>query len=318
MKKLLVLIMALASAPAFAVSPVNKYIDTLQATGGTALTVPLVGSAVVSDSSTVTLTNKTISGSSNTLSNISTGSLASGFTLPVGNGGTGAVTLTSNGVLFGAGTSSISATSAGLQFQVLQAGSGGTPQFGALALSQSAAVTGQLGVANGGTGAATLTAHGVIVGEGTSALVAVTGSIAGQVLTWNSSGDPSFQAVPSAVPSLNGSAGSPQTISAAGGISLSNISYSNVVFIVGTGAGTTTVTATPSITACTAAGQELRVLSESATNLVKLQNQADLAGSQLLLNGPWVSGMNNSSPYTLTLLCDGAGTPDWVEMNRNN
>lgn len=51
-----------------------------------------------------------------------------------------------------------------------------------------------LTVANGGTGNATLTAHGVLIGEGTSA-VAVTGAgTSGQVLTSNgASADPTFQ-----------------------------------------------------------------------------------------------------------------------------
>lgn len=75
-------------------------------------------------------------------------------TLPVGNGGTGATTLTSNGVLLGNGTSAVSATSAGSAYQVLRVGSGGgAPAFGSIALGESAAVSGQLGIANGGTGA---------------------------------------------------------------------------------------------------------------------------------------------------------------------
>lgn len=52
-----------------------------------------------------------------------------------------------------------------------------------------------LPVARGGTGAATLTAHAVLIGNGTSAVSAVAPSVAGQVLGDNGSGvDPSFQA----------------------------------------------------------------------------------------------------------------------------
>ena len=48
----------------------------------------------------------------------------------------------------------------------------------------------------GGTGAATLTAHGVLVGEGAGAVVATSPGTAGQVLTSNgAAADPSFQAV---------------------------------------------------------------------------------------------------------------------------
>lgn len=77
-------------------------------------------------------------------------------TLPVGNGGTGATTLTSNGVVLGNGTSAVSVTSAGSAYQILRVGSaGGAPAFGAIALDQSAAVSGQLAIANGGTSAST-------------------------------------------------------------------------------------------------------------------------------------------------------------------
>lgn len=56
-------------------------------------------------------------------------SLASAIT--VGNGGTGATTLTANGVLFGSGTSAIQATSVGTAGQVLKSGgSGVAPSFG--------------------------------------------------------------------------------------------------------------------------------------------------------------------------------------------
>lgn len=77
-------------------------------------------------------------------------------TLAVGNGGTGATTLTSNGVLLGNGTSAVSATTAGTADQVLRIpGAGGAPAFGAIDLTKAAAVTGALPVANGGTGATT-------------------------------------------------------------------------------------------------------------------------------------------------------------------
>jgi hypothetical protein len=78
-----------------------------------------------------TLKNKTISGADNTLSNISLASSVTG-TLPVANGGTGAVTLT--GVVKGNGTSAFTAGNVNLTSEV----------------------TGTLPIANGGTGATTL------------------------------------------------------------------------------------------------------------------------------------------------------------------
>lgn len=83
-------------------------------------------------------------------------------TLNVSRGGTGATSLTSNGVVFGNGTNTVGVTAAGSEHQVLRAGSGGVPAFGALNLGQGAAITGILPVANGGTG----TNSGSITGTG--------------------------------------------------------------------------------------------------------------------------------------------------------
>jgi len=74
-------------------------------------------------------------------------------TLPVANGGTGATTLTTNGVLLGAGAGAVTATAAGPNYSVLRVPpAGGAPAFGAINLAVSAAVMGWLGRANGGTG----------------------------------------------------------------------------------------------------------------------------------------------------------------------
>ena len=94
-------------------------------------------------------------------------------TLPVANGGTGLATITANAVLLGNGTSAI-ALATGTANQVLRVpGGGGAPAFGAIDLAQAAAVTSQLNVANGGTGAATLTQNGLLLGNGTGAVTAV-------------------------------------------------------------------------------------------------------------------------------------------------
>jgi hypothetical protein len=89
-----------------------------------------------------------------TLGTVTTGTW-SASTIVVGKGGTGATSFTSNGILFGNTTDALQVTAAGTQYQVLQAGSGGTPTFGALNLGQSAAITGTLPIGNGGTGATT-------------------------------------------------------------------------------------------------------------------------------------------------------------------
>jgi hypothetical protein len=61
--------------------------------------------------------------------------------------------------------------------------------------SQVVAATTPVGVANGGTGLATLTAHAVQVGEGTSTPAQVVGGVSGQYLTANNGADPTFAAL---------------------------------------------------------------------------------------------------------------------------
>ena len=65
-----------------------------------------------------TLTNKTIDGSSNTITNVSLTTGVTG-TLPVANGGTGATTLTSNNVILGNGTSAVQFVAPGTSGNVL-------------------------------------------------------------------------------------------------------------------------------------------------------------------------------------------------------
>lgn len=121
-----------------------------------------------------------------TLGTIATGTWEA-TDIGVAYGGTGVSTFTSKGILYGNGASAVQVTAAGSQYEVLQAGSGGTPEFGALALAQSAAVTGQLAIANGGTGASTAaaarTALGTTgkvtdtIGDGSATSIAVTHSL---------------------------------------------------------------------------------------------------------------------------------------------
>jgi hypothetical protein len=153
---------------------------------------------------------------------------------PVIEGGTGAQTLTSNGVLLGNTTSAITATAAGTTGQVLTGNTGSAPTFQSPAASSisitgnsggaltgaaftftggttgitfsgsgsTETLTGTLVVANGGTGNTTFTAYAPII-AGTTATGAFqsasTGlSTSGFVLTSNgASAVPSFQAASS-------------------------------------------------------------------------------------------------------------------------
>lgn len=118
--------------------------NVLTLPGGTA--IGDADATLVSDTGTQTLTNKTIDGDNNTVTNIPLSTGVTG-TLPVANGGTGSSSTT----------------------------------FANLATN----VTGTLPVANGGTGAATLTANNVLLGNGTSAILEVAPSTSGNILTSN-------------------------------------------------------------------------------------------------------------------------------------
>lgn len=179
-----------------------------------------------------------------------------GGTLVVGNGGTGATTFTSHGVLLGNTTSAITATAAGTTGQVLTGITGSAPTFQAPAAS-SISITGNSGgaltgnaftftggttgltfsgagttetlggtliVANGGTAANSFNTTGVVISGATSttALASVT-LVDGQLAIGSSVGNPAAA-----------------TLTAGTGISISN--GHNSITISATGTTTLTVT----------------------------------------------------------------------------
>jgi len=262
MKNLLIVMMTVFCAVSHAATTTTKQIDTIQnSTGGTALAVPSVGAAIISDSATQTLSNKTLSAP------VLSGSVSGTYTL------------------------------------------GGTPSLAASAL------TGTLGVANGGTGAASLTSGSVVVGNGTSAVSLVAPSTTGNVLTSNGStwiSSPASTGGGSA--NLVGSVASPQSVVAATAVAVTGqiVNGPNVVFVSGS-SGSVTVTATPSITACTAAGEQLQLV--GGANNVVLQDNSGLAGSKLKLNGTLTLGTTSPASYTASFVCD-AASGNWVELAR--
>lgn len=123
--------------------------------------------------------------------------------LGVTHGGTGAGAFTTNGMLFGNNTSAIGVTAAGSQYNVFQAGASGVPTAGPLHLDQSAATTGVLPIANGGTGTGT---PGLVAGSG----ISLTGSWPNQTIS-STAGGGSVTSVGMTVPSWLSVSGSPIT-----------------------------------------------------------------------------------------------------------
>jgi hypothetical protein len=130
--------------------------------------------------STLTVTNATTGAGFGVASTLS-GASNTGYALYGSNSSASGYALYGNGAAQITGATTLSALStAGV---VLNSAAG--------LLSTSG---GPLAVANGGTGAATLAAHDVLIGEGTSPIAAVSPSTSGFVLTSNGTGsDPSFQ-----------------------------------------------------------------------------------------------------------------------------
>lgn len=84
------------------------------------------------------------------------------------------------GVLFAPASGVLTGTGVGTSGQALTSNGASTPSFATL------------GIAGGGTGATTLTAHSVLVGNGTSAITQIAVGSTGQLLVGASAADPAF------------------------------------------------------------------------------------------------------------------------------
>ena len=143
----------------------------------------------------------------------------------VASGGTGATSLTDGGVLLGSGTGAVTAMSALADGNII-IGDGSTDPVALAAFSSS---TGTLKVANGGTGASTLTDGGVLLGSGTNAVTATAVLADGEMLVGDGSTDPAIESGDTLRTSIMGAIG--PDLNTLGAVS------SNSEFIVGTGAG---------------------------------------------------------------------------------
>ncbi|HSX17208.1 MAG TPA: hypothetical protein VLH86_03850 [Patescibacteria group bacterium] len=123
---------------------------------------------------TNTITNSIVTQASTTIT--IAGDLVLNTALSVANGGTGANTLTTRGLLYGNGTSAVQVTAAGTGGQVLIANASGVPTF--------ASFTGDVAVSN--TGATTIQADSVALGTDTTGnYVSVLGTLTGLTTTGN-------------------------------------------------------------------------------------------------------------------------------------
>lgn len=104
--------------------------------------------------------------------------------VPPANGGTGQASYTVGDILYASGATALAKLSDVATGNVLISGGvGAAPSYGKVGLTTH--VSGTLPVANGGTGATTLTANGVLIGAGTSAVTSVAPGTSGNVLTSN-------------------------------------------------------------------------------------------------------------------------------------
>jgi hypothetical protein len=137
-------------------------------------------------------------------------------------------------------------------------------------------------VADGGTGAATLTANAVLVGNGTSAVQVVAPGTNGNVLTSNGSAWTSAALPAGGVSSLNGQTGA-----------ITNTTYGAIGSYV---VGSTTASGTTSYAAnATVAGSSIVVMNVNSTKDPFDGTQASFGYSSASLSGTW----RNASGYAI-------------------
>jgi hypothetical protein len=110
---------------------------------------------------------------------------------------------------------------------------------------------------------------------------------------------------------LFGSTGSPRSVVAATGITsgashMSTTANDQIIFVVGSVAGESDISASPQITAGTIVGQRMQIHGTSDTDYIKLDD-----GTGLSLDGPWFS----YNKTNLSLIWDGSV---WVETSRRD
>lgn len=288
MRNLILLALFLANTVAYASA--TRTLDGQQITNGAAvLVLPTTSDTLMGRDTTDTVTNKSLSGASNTFTAIPTTAIA-GSALSGTN--TGDVTIgTANGLSLAGQALSLQAATASVPGALTAA------DFVTFNGKQAAGnyVTAGTGDATfAGPGSATVTFATVNSNVGTFTNPSVTVNAKGLVTAISNGA--------AAGATIVGSRASPTAIVAAAGISYSAASQTDN-YIQGSG-GPVTVSANPQITAGTVDGQRLVLIGRSATNTVTLAD-----GTGLSLNGAWVGGLDSM----IALRWDGT---NWAEISR--
>lgn len=172
-------------------------------------------------------------------------------TLIPANGGTGISSYTTGDLLYASSSSVLTALAdIATGNAVISGGTSTAPSWGKIGLTTH--VTGILPVANGGSGAATFTAHGLLVGEGTSAFAALATGTTGQLLVGVTGADPVWTSVPAngvttigfGTTGLTPSAATGGVVTVAGTLAVANggtgqTSYTDGQLLIGNSSGNT-------------------------------------------------------------------------------
>ena len=177
-------------------------------------------------------------------------------------------------------------------------------------------VSGIVAVANGGTGDSTLTAHGVLVGEGTANVTALNAAAAGTILTGQgSSTDPSFSATPTLGVAGTGAANS----GTLGSLALAGSTSGTVTVAAQPAAGSLTLqlpSATPTanqvLTATSVAGNTVTLgfAAPAATGVTSIATTSPLTGGPITSTGTIAcpTCVTSASSLTSNQLVLGAGS----------
>jgi hypothetical protein len=114
-------------------------------------------------------------------------SLSLGSPLPVTSGGTGLATATQGDIIYASGTNTYAALPKNTTATryLANTGTSNNPAWAQIDLTNG--VVNTLPVNRGGTGVATVTSGALLLGAGTSAFTTLTGTVTGQVVSWNNS-----------------------------------------------------------------------------------------------------------------------------------